>query len=276
MVGDDPPIQSQPAAFRATPPRVNRPDGRTLSEHRPVEILTGFHRNAEGSVLYRAGGTVVLCTASVDASVPAWMAGKGKGWLTAEYQMHPRSSPARREGRDGRGKAPSGRTQEIQRLIGRALRAAVDLGALGERTVALDCDVLEADGGTRTASITGSFVALALALDRLRRSGVLAAPVLRDQVAAISVGHLEHGLALDLAYVEDSAARVDLNLVATASGAIVEVQGTAEGEAVPRAEIDAMVDLGLAGIASLARHQREVLGRAGVELGPLFQPGRGP
>src|ERR1043165_3724469 len=141
-----------------------RPDSRTLDAHRPVEMIPGFHRNAEGSVLYRAGSTVVLCTASVEPTVPAWMVGKGKGWLTAEYQMHPRSSPQRREARDGRGKAPSGRTQEIQRLIGRALRAAVNLDALGERTIALDCDVLEADGGTRTASITGSFVALALAL----------------------------------------------------------------------------------------------------------------
>jgi ribonuclease PH len=255
---------------------VNRADGRTLTDHRPVDIVTGFHRNAEGSALYRAGGTVVLCTVSVDAAVPQWMAGKGKGWLTAEYQMHPRSSPARREARDGRGKAPSGRTQEIQRLIGRALRAAVDLDRLGERTLAVDCDVLEADGGTRTASITGSFVALALALDTLRRSGTLMTPVLRDQVGAISVGHLAQGLALDLAYVEDSAARVDLNLVATARGAIVEVQGTAEGEAVPRAEVDAMVDLGLAGIASLARVQREALARAGVDLAPLFQAGRSP
>jgi ribonuclease PH len=255
---------------------VIRPDGRNLDQHRPVDIVTGFHRNAEGSVLYSTGGTVVLCTVSVDAAVPAWMAGKGKGWLTAEYQMHPRSSPQRREARDGRGKAPSGRTQEIQRLVGRALRAAVDLDKLGERTLALDCDVLEADGGTRTASITGSFVALALALDKLRRKGALAAPVLRDQVAAVSVGHLENGLALDLAYVEDSAARVDLNLVATAGGAIVEVQGTAEGEAVPRAEIDAMVDLGLRGVTSLGRIQREALAKAGVELGPLFLPGRAP
>jgi len=277
---------SRPFALPKAAPHVNaagvscyaacviRTDGRALTEHRPVEIVVGFQRNAEGSALYRAGGTVVLCTVSVDASVPAWMAGKGKGWLTAEYQMHPRSSPQRREPRDGRGKAPSGRTQEIQRLIGRALRSAIDLDALGERTLAVDCDVLEADGGTRTASITGSFIALALSLDRLRRNGTFGGPVLRDQVAAISVGHLEQGLALDLAYVEDAAARVDLNLVATASGAIVEVQGTAEGEAVPRAEIDAMVDLGLAGTASLARVQRDVLTRAGVELGLLFQPGR--
>jgi ribonuclease PH len=253
---------------------VNRHDGRSLNEHRPVEIVAGFHRNAEGSALYRAKGTVVLCTVSVDTSVPAWMAGKGKGWLTAEYQMHPRASPQRREGRDGRGKAPSGRTQEIQRLIGRALRAAVDLDALGERTLAVDCDVLEADGGTRTASITGGFIALALALGRLRKDGALVSPVLRDQVAAISVGHLEQGLALDLVYVEDAAARVDLNLVATARGAIVEVQGTAEGEAIPRAEVDEMVDLGLAGIGSLTRIQREVLARAGVDLAGLFQPGR--
>src|SRR5688572_13524054 len=158
-------------------PRVKRADGRSFADHRPVEILTGFHRNAEGSVLYRAGRTVVLCTASVDEVVPAWMAGKGKGWLTAEYQMHPRANPDRREQREGRGKALSGRTQEIQRLIGRALRAAVNLSALGERTIAVDCDVLEADGGTRTASVTGSFVALALALGRLKKAGKLTAPV---------------------------------------------------------------------------------------------------
>lgn len=253
-----------------------RPDGRLLTDPRPVEIFPGFHRNAEGSVLYRAGNTVVLCTVSVEASVPNWMAGKGRGWLTAEYQMHPRSSPARREARDGRSKPPSGRTQEIQRLVGRALRAAVDLDALGERTLAIDCDVLEADGGTRTASITGSFVALALALAHLKRVGALETPVLRDQVAAISVGHLPEGLALDLVYTEDSAARVDLNLVATATGAIVEVQGTAEGEAVPRAEIDRMVDLGLAGVTALAAIQREALARADVDLSSLFQPGRGP
>jgi ribonuclease PH len=237
-------------------------------------MIPGFHRNAEGSVLYRAGSTVVLCTASIDPGVPAWMAGKGKGWLTAEYQMHPRSSPQRRESRDGRGKAPSGRTQEIQRLIGRALRAAVDLDALGERTLAIDCDVLEADGGTRTASITGGFVATALALAKLAAKGLLVGPVLRDQIAAISVGHLASGLALDLVYVEDSAARVDLNLVATALGAIVEVQGTAEGVAVPRQAIDRMVDLGLAGVASLCALQERTLASAGVELASLMQPAR--
>lgn len=253
---------------------MTRPDGRALDAHRPVEVIPGFQRNAEGSVLYRGGRTVILCTASVDPTVPTWMAGQGRGWLTAEYQMHPRSSPDRREARDGRGKAPSGRTQEIQRLVGRALRAALDLRALGERTITIDCDVLEADGGTRTASITGGFIALALALHRLRAGGALAAPVLRDQIAAISVGHLAEGLALDLVYKEDAAARVDLNLVATARGAIVEVQGTAEDEAIPRDELDRMVDLGLAGVRALTAAQRETLARAGVDLLALFQPDR--
>jgi ribonuclease PH len=232
-------------------------------------MTLGFHRNAEGSVLYRAGHTVVLCTASIDMTVPAWMAGKGKGWITAEYQMHPRSSPQRREARDGRGKPPSGRTQEIQRLIGRALRAAIDLEKLGERTIAIDCDVLEADGGTRTASITGGFVALALALEKLRARGDLPRPVIREEVAAISVGHLPGGLCLDLDYIEDSSARVDLNLVATARGAIVEVQGTAEGEPVPRADIDAMVDVGMQGVARLVDLQRSALGQAGVDFAAL-------
>jgi len=247
-----------------------RKDGRSPGDHRPVEIVTGFHRNAEGSVLYRAGRTVVLCTASIDESVPPWMAGKGNGWVTAEYQMHPRSSPDRREQRDGRGKAPSGRTQEIQRLIGRALRSALLLDKLGERTIAIDCDVLEADGGTRTASITGSFVALALALGKLKTQKKLERPVLRDQVSAISVGMLGEELALDLVYTEDSAARVDLNLVATAHGSIVEVQGTAEGEAIPRADLDRMIDLGLKGTASLAAIQRATLAAAGVDVASLL------
>ena len=164
-----------------------RPDSRALDALRPVEMVPGFHRPSEGSVLYRAGGTVVLCTASVDPKVPPFLEGKGKGWLTAEYQMHPRANPPRRENRDGRGKAPSGRTQEIQRLVGRALRAAVVLERLGEMTISIDCDVLEADGGTRTASVTGGFVALALALSRLRARGTLTVPVLREPVAAISV-----------------------------------------------------------------------------------------
>src|SRR5499427_7695691 len=167
-----------------------RPDGRSLTEHRPVDMAVGFHRPSEGSVLYRAGQTVVLCTASVDAAVPEFLRGKGTGWLTAEYQMHPRANPPRREQREGRGKAPSGRTQEIQRLVGRALRAAVDLERLGERQITIDCDVLEADGGTRTASITGGFVALAVALAKLATEGKLTEPVIREEVAAISCGML--------------------------------------------------------------------------------------
>jgi len=251
-----------------------RPDGRSLSTPRRVEMVVGFHRPSEGSVLYRAGGTVVLCTASIDSNVPEFLRGKGKGWLTAEYQMHPRANPPRREQREGRNKPPSGRTQEIQRLIGRALRAALDLDELGERTIAIDCDVLEADGGTRTASITGGFMALGLALGRLKDGGQLKKPVLRDIVAAISVGHLKEGLALDLVYTEDSTARVDLNLVATARGDIVEVQGTAEGDAVPRKDMDAMLDLGLSGVKSLVGIQKEVLAGAKVDLPSLFQPGR--
>ena len=238
-------------------------------------MIPGFHRNAEGSVLYRAGGTVVLCTASVDEQVPPWMAGKGLGWITAEYQMHPRSSPQRRESRDGRGKAPSGRTQEIQRLIGRALRAALDAKAIGERTVSVDCDVLEADGGTRTASITGGFVAVALAFGKIAAAGKLDRRPLRDQVAAISVGHLETGIALDLDYLEDSKARVDLNLVGTARDAVVEVQGTAEGEAVPRTEIDRMIDVGFLGVRSLVALQRATLAAAGVDLDALLVAPRG-
>ena len=168
-----------------------RPDGRAFDALRPVEMTVGFHRMAEGSVLYRAGSTVVLATASVDDKVPPWMEGKGKGWVTAEYQMHPRSNPKARESRDGRGKAPSGRTQEIQRLVGRALRSAVDMKKLGERQITIDCDVLEADGGTRTASVTAGFVALCLALDKITKSGKLTTPCVREAVAATSVGYLE-------------------------------------------------------------------------------------
>jgi ribonuclease PH len=237
-------------------------------------MIPGFHRPSEGSVLYRAGNTVVLCTASIEAKVPPFLEGKGKGWLTAEYQMHPRANPPRREQRDGRGKAPSGRTLEIQRLVGRALRAAVDLDKLGERQITIDCDVLEADGGTRTASVTGGFVAMALALHKLAARGDLPNPVLREAVAATSVGCVAGDeLALDLVYLEDSAARVDLNVVATASGGIVEVQGTAEGEAVPRKTIDAMVDLALDGIARLVELQRATLAAAGVDLAKLAIPG---
>jgi ribonuclease PH len=216
-------------------------------------------------VLYRAGGTIVLCTASIDEKVPQFLEGKGQGWLTAEYQMHPRANPKRQD-RDGRGKALGGRSQEIQRLVGRALRAAVHMEKLGTRTITIDCDVLEADGGTRTASITGGFVALALALSKI---GVRA---LREPVAATSVGLLDaSGLLLDLCYIEDSKARVDLNVVATATGKIVEVQGTAEGAPVERRDIDAMVDLALAGIVKLGQVQQGALSRAGVDLAGLVK-----
>jgi ribonuclease PH len=247
-----------------------RADGRTPSELRAVTMTPGFHRLSEGSVLYRAGGTVVLATASIDTGVPPFLEGKGTGWLTAEYQMHPRSNPKRRENRDGRGKAPSGRTQEIQRLVGRALRSAVHLDRIGVRTITVDCDVLEADGGTRTASVTAGFVAMALGVSKLMARGDLAAPVIRDQVASVSVGHVDDALLLDLAYVEDSRARVDLNLVATDKAAVIEVQGTAEGVAVPRADIDRMIDLGLEGIASLCELQRRALKEAGVDLQTLI------
>jgi ribonuclease PH len=248
-----------------------RPDSRALDAHRPVEMVCGFHKMSEGSVLYRAGATVVLCVASIEERVPPFLEGKGKGWITAEYQMHPRSNPTRREARDGRGKAPSGRTMEIQRLIGRALRAAVDLDKLGERTITLDCDVLEADGGTRTASITGGFVALAIAIQTLTKKNRITNRVLRDSVAATSVGCMkDHSLALDLCYIEDSSAEVDLNVVATGRGGIVEIQGTAEGEPVPRKTIDAMVDLALIGVESLAKVQRATLASVGVELDSLL------
>jgi ribonuclease PH len=237
---------------------------------RPVEIILGFHRLAEGSALYRAGGTAILVTASVEDTVPEFLKGRGRGWVTAEYQMHPRANPKRREGRDGRERPLGGRTREIQRLIGRSLRAGVSLENLGERSVVIDCDVLEADGGTRTAAVTGGWIALALAMDKLRQAGRLARPVLREQVAAVSVGHVGGELRLDLCYAEDSNARVDLNLIATAGGNIVEVQGTSEGEPVPRADIDAMIDLGLTGVAELCRIQREALSKAQVDLSRLM------
>jgi ribonuclease PH len=237
---------------------------------RPVGVEPGFHRLAEGSALYRAGGTVVLCTASIDPKVPEFLEGRGKGWITAEYQMHPRANPKRRENRDGRDRPLGGRAREIQRLIGRALRAAIDLEAFGERTLHIDCDVLEADGGTRTASVTGGFIALALAVAKLGAAGKLRGPVIRDQVAAVSVGHVGGELLLDLDYREDSSARVDLNVVATVDGSIVEIQGTAEGAAVARREIDKMTDLALEGVSQLCEVQRQALSLAGVEVDQLL------
>jgi ribonuclease PH len=251
---------------------TNFRDGRDRRALRDVSMELGFHTMAEGSVLYKSGRTVVLCTASIDDSVPDWLKGKGKGWITAEYQMHPRSNPNRREKRDGRKGSVNGRTREIERLVGRSLRAAVDLDRLGEKSITIDCDVLEADGGTRTASVTGGFVALALAAHRLKTRGVVTERFLVDQVAAVSVGHVAGEYCLDLCYAEDSKARVDLNLVSTAKKEIVEVQGTAEGRAVPRSDIDQMVDLGLEGIVRLVELQKEALQKAGVHLEELVLP----
>jgi ribonuclease PH len=244
--------------------------GRPRDTLRPVHIEMGFQRFAEGSVLYSGGATRVLVTASLDDGVPEFMKGRGRGWLSAEYQMHPRASPDRRQARDGRDRPLGGRAREIQRLVGRALRAAVRLDRLGERSLFVDCDVIEADGGTRTAAVTAGFIAVAAALHKLVDTNVIGRGPLRDQVAAVSVGHVDGELALDLCYAEDSAARVDMNLVATAAGALVEIQGSAEGAAVPRSDVDRMVDLGLAGIAELCNQQRVALERAGVDLARLL------
>jgi ribonuclease PH len=243
-----------------------RNDGREVNVFRAVEMVPGFHRNAEGSVLYKAGGTVVLCAASVDDSQPKWMDEKDGGWLTAEYQMHPRANPQRRENREGRGRPPKGRTQEIQRLVGRAMRSALDLKKLGPRTITIDCDVLEADGGTRTASITAAFVATALALHGMGLAGII-----QDQVAAISVGHVGGDVLVDLDYSEDSTARVDMNLVATRGGDLVEVQATAEGVAITRDTFNSMVDAGLVAIKQLCELQVKTLQAADVDLSVLMK-----
>jgi ribonuclease PH len=224
-----------------------------------VRITRGFTRHAEGSVLAEFGDTRVLCTASIEDKVPPFLKGRGQGWVTAEYGMLPRATNTRTQREAAAGKQ-SGRTQEIQRLIGRSLRAVIDLTALGERSVQIDCDVLQADGGTRTASITGAFVALYDALALLQQRGLLRASPVRDFVAAVSVGVYQGTPVLDLDYAEDSACETDMNIVMTGSGGIVELQGTAEGQPFSRAELDAMVDLARAGIAQLVAQQRAALG----------------
>lgn len=243
-----------------------RHDGRPAKALRPVDIQVGFHKNAEGSVLYGCGKTRVLCTASLEDSLPKWMEDNEGGWLTAEYQMHPRANPQRRENREGRGRPPKGRTMEIQRLIGRALRSAMDLKAFGSRMITVDCDVLEADGGTRTASVTGGFMATAMAIHSM---GL--ARVLRDQVAAVSVGYVDGEVLTDLDYVEDSAARVDMNVVATRKGHLIEVQSTAEGVAIERKAFDAMLEAALAGIEELCAKQEKALQEAGYDLKVLLK-----
>jgi ribonuclease PH len=236
-----------------------RSNGRSDLDLRTIVLEPGFSKHAEGSCLARFGDTQVLCTASLEDRVPPHVYGTGAGWVTAEYGMLPRSTHERMAREAARGKQ-GGRTLEIQRLIGRALRASIDLKALGVRTITLDCDVLQADGGTRTAAITGAWVALSLAVRSLQKAGKLKAnPILRS-VAAVSVGMKGGAALLDLDYGEDSTADVDMNVVATGEGALVEVQGTAEGKAFDRAALDAMLDLALAGIKTLGEHQRAALG----------------
>ena len=231
-------------------------DGRRPDQLRALEIIPNYQKHAEGSALIKLGDTWVLCAASVETGVPGFLAGKGQGWLTAEYAMLPRSTHTRSK-RD-----PGGRGKEIQRLIGRSLRAAVDLKKLGERTIAVDCDVLSADGGTRVASITGAWVALALAIDKLVKSGALAdASALKPPVAAVSVGVVGGEVVLDLPYVEDSKAEVDMNVVGGEDGSLIEVQGTAEHGTFDRKQMDAMLDLATLGIKQLAAAQRKVVGR---------------
>ena len=232
-----------------------RPSGRAPDELRALSFVRGYTTHAEGSVLVAFGATRVLCTASIEDGVPSFLRGKGQGWVTAEYGMLPRATHTRSAREAARGKQ-TGRTQEIQRLIGRALRAVVDLKGLGDRTVTIDCDVLQADGGTRTAAITGGFVALADAIDHLIKKRVLVANPLHGQVAAVSVGIYRGVAILDLDYDEDSNAETDMNVVMNSGGGFVELQGTAEGHAFRRHELDQLLDLATQGIARLHEAQQ--------------------
>ena len=238
-----------------------RSGARAANALRPLRIERGYTKHAEGSVLIAFGHTQVLCTASVEDKVPPYKRGSGEGWVTAEYGMLPRATHTRSDREAAKGKQ-SGRTQEIQRLIGRSLRAVFDLRALGERTITLDCDVLQADGGTRTAAITGAFVAAHDAVSGLIASGKLASSPIRDHVAAVSVGIVQGVPLLDLEYVEDAACDTDMNVVMTGAGHFVEVQGTAEGAAFTRTEMDALLALASDGIARLVAAQREALSAA--------------
>lgn len=245
-----------------------RADGRTVGQMRPVTIERGWSAQAEGSALISFGNTRVLCTASFTPGVPRWLKGQGTGWVTSEYSMLPRSTNERMQRESVRGKI-GGRTHEISRLIGRSLRAVIDTKALGENTIVIDCDVLQADGGTRTASITGAYVALADAIEWARANGHIAkkAQPLKDSVAAVSVGIVGDTAMSDLAYVEDSAAETDMNVVVTGSGDFIEVQGTAEGTPFKRDELNALLDLALASTAELTQLQRDVLAEALTSTG---------
>jgi ribonuclease PH len=242
-----------------------RPDGRANNALRPITLTRQYTRYAEGSVLVEFGQTKVLCTASVEEKVPGFLKGKGQGWVTAEYGMLPRATHTRSDREAARGKQ-SGRTQEIQRLIGRSLRAVVDMQLLGERTIHLDCDVLQADGGTRTAAITGAWLAMADAITSLQRDGKLAhtaqANPIKQAVAAVSVGVVDGVPVLDLEYIEDSNCDTDMNVVMTESGGMIEVQGTAEGAAFSRPELNQLLDLAQLGIGELIALQRKALAQA--------------
>ena len=240
------------------PPTIERTGQRAPDALRPVRFTRRFTRHAEGSVLVEFGDTMVICTVSVEDRVPGFLKGKGQGWLTAEYGMLPRATHTRGDREAARGRQ-SGRTQEIQRLIGRSLRAVTDLQALGERTLQIDCDVIQADGGTRTASITGAYLALHDAVSGLVASGALAASPIREPVAAVSVGIVRGVPMLDLDYAEDSTCETDLNVVMTGSGGFVEVQGTAEGKPFSREELNALLALAGSGIASLVLEQKRAL-----------------
>jgi ribonuclease PH len=244
---------------------MQRHDGRRPDQLRPVSIETNYLPHAEGSALVKFGDTWVLCAASLEEKVPGFLRGTGSGWVTAEYGMLPRSTNTRTEREAARGKQ-SGRSMEIQRLIGRALRSVTNLDLLGERSFTVDCDVIKADGGTRTAAITGSCVALAQALNTLVRDGLVGSLPMSDLVGAVSVGVHGGAAVLDLDYVEDSSAEVDFNVVMTDAGKFVEVQGTAEGEAFDRAMMDSLIDTAVAGIRELNVIQRQALAGLGVEL----------
>ena len=235
-----------------------RVNDRGPRELRPIKMTVGYVKHAEGSVLVECGDTRVLCNASLEDRVPPHVMGTGKGWVTAEYGMLPRSTHTRTNREAAKGKQ-TGRTVEIQRLIGRSLRAAIDLSLLGQRTITLDCDVLQADGGTRTASISGAFVAMTLAARKLRREGVIKQDPIRFPVAAVSVGVIGGVPMLDLDYGEDSGAEVDMNVVATGKGELIEVQGTAEGKVFERKMLDELLDLALEGVAALGQIQQKAL-----------------
>ncbi|MCM3715059.1 ribonuclease PH [Alkalihalobacillus oceani] len=244
-----------------------RTDGRANHELRRVEIIPHFVKHPEGSVLISMGETKVICTASIEDRVPPFLRGQGKGWITAEYAMLPRATEQRNIRESSKGKV-SGRTMEIQRLIGRSLRAVIDLSKIGERTIWIDCDVIQADGGTRTASITGAFVALALAMEKAMKAGKMKEWPIVDFLAAISVGVMkEQGELLDLCYIEDAAAEVDMNVVMTGEHQLIELQGTGEEATFSRTQLDKLLDLAEGGIDSLIMKQREILGEIAARIG---------